>query len=77
VIGATLASRRAHWRDPLARNERKFSLRDMIQLTGKTLFTIFVDATFTALSERPFTNAAVVIGPVYAIGCVWRARHAD
>jgi hypothetical protein len=43
----------------------------------KTLFIIFVDAMFTTLFERLFTNVTDVIGAFYANGCVRRARHAD
>ena len=41
------------------------------------IFIIFVDAIFTTLFERLFTNAFDVIGARSANHCVCRARHAD
>jgi hypothetical protein len=43
----------------------------------KNLFIIFVDAIFTTLFERPFTNVFDVIGAKSANHCVCRASHAD
>jgi hypothetical protein len=43
----------------------------------RIFFTIFVDAIFTTLFERLFTNAFDVIGARSANHCVCRARHAD
>jgi hypothetical protein len=43
----------------------------------KNFFIIFIDAIFTTLLERLFTNVFEVIGPKQANHCVCRARHAD
>jgi hypothetical protein len=43
----------------------------------KTFFIIFVDAIFTTLFQRLFTNAFDVIRANTAIPCVYRACHAD
>jgi hypothetical protein len=40
-------------------------------------FIIFVDAIFTTLFERPFTNVFDVIGAKSANHCVCRACNAD
>jgi hypothetical protein len=45
--------------------------------TTKVFFIIFVDAIFTTLFERLFTNAFEVIGSKSANDCVCRARNAD
>ena len=41
------------------------------------LFIIFVDAVFTTLFQRLFTNAFDVIGANAANSCVYRACNAD
>jgi hypothetical protein len=43
----------------------------------KNIFIIFVDAIFTTLFERLFTNVFDVIGAKSANHCVCRACHAD
>jgi hypothetical protein len=43
----------------------------------KIFFTNFIDAIFTTLLERLFTNVFEVIGATQANDCVCRARHAD
>jgi hypothetical protein len=43
----------------------------------KNLFTIFVDAIFTTLFERPFTNTFDVIAQTRTIACLYRAGNAD
>jgi hypothetical protein len=40
-------------------------------------FTLFVDAIFTTLLQRLFTNAFDVIGAKSVSGCVCCAQHAD
>ena len=40
----------------------------------KTFFIIFVDAIFTTLFERPFTNAFDVTARTCAFACVYLAR---
>jgi hypothetical protein len=42
--------------------------------TAKNLFIIFVDAIFTTLFERPFTNAFEVMAQTPAPACVYPAR---
>jgi hypothetical protein len=44
--------------------------------TTKIFFIIFVDAIFTTLFERPFTNVFDVIGATSANHCVCRVCHA-
>jgi hypothetical protein len=41
---------------------------------AKTFFIIFVDAIFTTLFERPFTNVFDVMAQTPAPACVYRAR---
>jgi len=41
------------------------------------LFIIFVDAIFTTLLERLFTNALDIAAAKSAKYCMCRARHAD
>jgi hypothetical protein len=41
---------------------------------SKTFFIILVDAIFTTLFERPFTNAFDVIAQSPALACVYPAR---
>jgi hypothetical protein len=53
------------------------SRRDPPQLEHQIFFIIFVDAIFTTLLERLFTNAFDVIDAKAVSGCVCRARHAD
>jgi hypothetical protein len=43
----------------------------------KKFFIIFVDAIFTTLLERLFTNAREMIAAKSPGYCVCRARHAD
>jgi hypothetical protein len=45
--------------------------------TRKDFFILFVDAMFTTLLERLFTNAPDVIRANYVRDCMCRARHAD
>jgi hypothetical protein len=45
--------------------------------SSETSFIIFVDAIFTTLFQRLFTNASVVIRANAAIPCVYRACNAD
>jgi hypothetical protein len=40
-------------------------------------FAIFVDAIFTTLFERLFTNVFDVMAQSQAIACLYRARNAD
>jgi hypothetical protein len=44
---------------------------------AKTFFIIFVDAIFTTLVERLFTNASHLIDARSASDCLCHARHAD
>ena len=44
---------------------------------AKFFFIIFVDAIFTTLFQRLFTNAFDVIGANAANSCVYRACNAD
>jgi len=44
---------------------------------AKTFFIIFVDAIFTTLVERLFTNASHLIDARSANDCLCHARHAD
>ena len=39
-----------------------------------TFFIIFVDAIFTTLFERPFTNAFDVMAKTPALACLYPAR---
>jgi hypothetical protein len=41
---------------------------------SETFFINFVDAIFTTLFERPFTNAFDVIAPAGGSACVYPAR---
>jgi hypothetical protein len=41
---------------------------------SKTFFIIFVDAIFTTLFERPFTNVFDVMAQTPAAACVYPAR---
>jgi hypothetical protein len=45
--------------------------------TRANFFIIFIDAIFTTLLKRPFTNAFDVTGAKALRGCLCRARHAD
>jgi hypothetical protein len=45
--------------------------------TPQNFFTIFVDAIFTTLFERPFTNTFDVIAQTQAFACLYRAGNAD
>jgi hypothetical protein len=51
--------------------------REENSFTARIFFIIFVDAIFTTLFQRPFTNAFDVTGADAANSCVWRAGHAD
>jgi hypothetical protein len=44
---------------------------------AKNLFIIFVDAIFTTLFERPFTNTFDVIAQTRTFACLYRAGNAD
>jgi hypothetical protein len=44
---------------------------------AKIFFIIFVDAIFTTLLERLFTNASHLIDVRSASDCLCHARHAD
>jgi hypothetical protein len=45
--------------------------------TAKFSFIIFVDAIFTTLFERRFTNVFDAAAQTTALPCVYLARHAD
>jgi hypothetical protein len=45
-----------------------------MDVPGKTFFSIFVDAIFTTLFERPFTNVFDVTAPLAAPACLYPAR---
>ena len=61
------------------RNDERYYVRrsDLGARAIKILFTIFVDAIFTTLFERLFTNVFDVIGAKCANDCVCRAGNAD
>ena len=50
--------------------------RESILHATKIIFIIFVDAIFTTLFERPFTNVFDVTGAKSANYCVCRVCHA-
>jgi len=43
---------------------------------AKTFFIIFIDAIFTTLLERLFTNASHLIAAISVSDCLCLARHA-
>jgi hypothetical protein len=46
-------------------------------MPAENFFIIFVDAIFTTLFERLFTNVFEVIAQIAAISCVYPARTTD
>jgi len=50
---------------------------DIAAGTCENFFTLFVDAIFTTLLKRPFTNTFEVIETKGLRDCLCRARHAD
>jgi hypothetical protein len=65
----------------IERRARAASLREPVVARGgtpaKNLFIIFVDAIFTTLFERPFTNTFDVIAQMRSFACLYRAGNAD
>jgi hypothetical protein len=64
------------WGSP-AFHYRRCGTRPEAKSRPRFLFIIFVDAIFTTLFERLFTNVFDVIGAKSANSCVCRARNAD
>jgi hypothetical protein len=46
-------------------------------MPGEIFFIIFVDAIFTNLFERLFTNVVDVMAQIAAISCLYPARTTD
>jgi hypothetical protein len=49
-------------------------MRKNFPAAGTDFIIIFVDAIFTTLFERPFTNVFDVIAQIAAFSCVYPAR---
>jgi hypothetical protein len=57
--------------------EPRNDAENQIRAPPKNLFIIFVDAIFTTLVERLFTNVFEVIAQTAAISCLYLARTTD
>jgi hypothetical protein len=49
----------------------------LARVPRENFFIIFVDRIFTALLQRPFTNAFDAIARIDNAACLCRAGHAD